>query len=125
MRKQFRRKKILFFDPELRGLESELEAATYLQKLNEAASFAKSLKAQYLVYEIPLFDDLLSQQEKVIHQIKTHVDLIKKYKLDILIKPGYRHLAQTYRYILEALKDVNVKMMFDPVHLYQVDDALM
>src|SRR5690606_30019575 len=88
-------------------------------------SFAKSLKAQYLVYEIPLFDDLLSQQEKVIHQIKTHVDLIKKYKLDILIKPGYRHLAQTYRYILEALKDVNVKMMFDPVHLYQVDDALM
>ncbi len=95
------------------------------QELEKAADRAKSLRAENLIYTIPKFDDLMHNKDKVLEVIKHQVSIIKKRKLSILIKPDDNHKAQIYRFVLEQLKDVKVKMIFDPVYLYKIKDAMI
>lgn len=86
--------------------------------LDLALKRAKSLKAEYFYYVIPKFNDVTSDTDIILTHIKEQISLIRKTKLNVLIKPASRHKANTYRFILNALKDDHIKMNYDPVYFY-------
>lgn len=122
-----RLKKIIAVDPLLDSIPlrdiSRLES--YNQALDQAAYRAKELKAQFLIYTFPKFIDLMGEKDSILEIIKQQVAIIKKRKVDILIKQDDQHKSQTYRYILDELKDSRVKMIFDPVYLYKIKEAMV
>ncbi len=86
--------------------------------LELAIKRAKSLKAEYIYYVIPKFIDVTTDTDIILTHIKEHLSLIKKAKLDVLIKPASNHKANTYRFILNALKDDHIKINYDPVYFH-------
>lgn len=120
-------RKVIAVDPLLDSIpirdQSRLES--YNQALDLAAYRAKELKAQYLIYTLPKFDDVIQDKDSILEVVRQQIAIIKKRKIDVLIKPFDQHKSQTYRYILDELKDPKVRLIFDPVYLYKIKEAMV
>lgn len=86
--------------------------------LDLAIKRAKSLRTEYIYYVIPKFIDVTTDTDIIMTHIKEHLSQIKKAKLEVLIKPESNHKANTYRFILNALKDDRIKINYDPVYFH-------
>src|SRR5690606_4696087 len=91
--------------------------------LDLAVKRAKSLNAEFMYYVIPKFIDVTTDSDIILSHIKDQIAVIKKAKLDVLIKPDSGHKANTYRYLLNALKDDKIKINYDPLYFQQSKDS--
>ena len=92
--------------------------------LELAANLAKDLGAINLVYRLPIFTDITKEKDIVLPIINEHLSIIRKKKLNVLIKQEKEHLSQTYRYVFENIKDSKVKFIFEPALLFQMGEAI-
>lgn len=112
--------KVIGVDPMIDAYNlSDLEGKKHFEEeLIKATTRAKQLKADFMYYVIPKFVDVMKDTDFIISHIKEHLSIIKKSKLDVLLKPANGHKSNTYRYILGILKDDKVTINFDPVYFY-------
>ena len=71
----------------------------------------------------PKFDETIKNYKQVIEVIQSQIKIIKKHKLKILIKMNDGHAPKMYRYILEALNDKQVSIIFDYIYLYGLNES--
>lgn len=118
-------KEVIAVDPLLQNgsVYDTTSIEKYEKDLDEAASKAKLLKAKSLVYRVPLFDDIMEDNNHIMTIIKRQVSIVKKYKIDVLVMPDNNHKSSTYRLIFENLKDTKVKMIYHPIYFYKGKEA--
>lgn len=119
------RKRVLVIDPQIErpALFDKEGLVKYETKLELVMLKAKELKTRHIVYEIPKFNNFSNDKNEIIELIKSHIKIIKKHKIDVLIKPSNDHIVHTYRLIFEAIKDNKVSFIFDPVYIYITKQA--
>src|SRR5690554_94142 len=117
--------KVIAIDPLLEAFPMDhIKALTaYNNTLELIVSQVKKFKPTYYIYTIPKFDDQTENLLEIIQTVKDQIKIIKKAKLKVLIKFSDNHTPKIYRYILGALKDRNVEIMFDYVYLYKRNEA--
>lgn len=118
-------KEVITVDPLLENahINDDITLEKFEEKLEKATIKAKAIKAKSLIYRIPKFLEVVQDKERIMMLIRRQISIVKKYKIDVLIMPSDDHKTATYRYILEELKDLRVKMIYHPIYLYKQKEA--
>ena len=126
LKSSFKKNEIIAVDPLLKTphLNQPRELEKFKEELEKSADLAKSINSVYLIYKLPIFDDITKQKEDVLRIVTEHIAIIKKRKLSVLIKQADKQPSTTYRYILEIIKDSKVQMIFEPAYLYAQGEAI-
>lgn len=117
--------KVIAVDPLLESfsMDKEKELTSYNLMLDHVLNTVKKFKPIYYIYTIPKFDETIKNYKQVIEVIQSQIKIIKKHKLKILIKMSDGHAPKMYRYILEALNDKQVSIIFDYIYLYGLNES--
>src|SRR5690606_30033507 len=90
-------------------IDNKEELDKFKVDLDLAVNLAKEIGAINFVYRLPIFSDITKEKDVVLPIINEHLSVIRKKKLNVLIKQEKEHLSQTYRYVFENIKDSKVK----------------
>jgi len=116
---------VVLYDPLLPNynLSVQTEVDDFDSKFQKVLEIAKKLKTNVLVYDLPTTKSYETDKTLIIEQIKKHLKLAKKSKVTLVIRPQDNYQTHDYRDILETIHDDKLKIIFDPLYLYQKEEA--
>ncbi len=86
---------------------------------------AKELKAIHILFEIPKVKDIITECEFLENKVRDYIDVAKKYKIELVIKPTIGIKSNAYVYLLKQFKKTEIGIIYDTIHLYKNDESLL
>ncbi len=111
---------ILIIDPliDAPNLDNDKEIEKSYEKITKASKLAKELNSEVFLLRIPKFNNFSNERNKLIEVLKKQTKIIKNHKLKTYLIFDNNNQAAVYRYILEKIKDHDLKMSFDLAYIY-------
>lgn len=116
---------VSLFDPLIPPyfLNNEEQTNNFREVWIKAINFAVKIKSDSIVYELPIFEDVIAQKEQILLEILKDISLAKNFKLKVVIKFSKHHKHNIYFYLLNHLPK-GVSVLFDPTHIYLSKESI-